>query len=199
MGRKSHLPRNFRPCAPPQTATHHRHRVTFAPRLGVRSTRKQNICSSCTTMTDSTGAGGDYVNRGRRCEFPGCRAWAMREERLCRAHLPRHFAPPSDERHPSRERSEIERRVDAIVSRVASETGLERESLADEIGALRVVLARLLTEEEDATRLATSIPRVVDAVVRAVRAQRAISGEVAESLTGAVTQVLMDLGLGGDP
>ncbi len=139
------------------------------------------------------------MNRGRRCEHPGCRAWAMRSERLCRAHLPRNQVDLVDAKPPIRERSVLERRVDDVVARVASEAGLERASLADEIGALRLVLARLLAEEEDATRLATSIPRVVDAVVRAVRAQRAISGETAESLTSAVTQVLIDLGLGGDP
>lgn len=139
------------------------------------------------------------MNRGHHCEYPGCRAWAMRGERLCRAHLPRIPLNESDDLPPDRERSDLERRVDEVVARVASEAGLERESLTDEIGALRLVLARLLAEEADTTRLATSIPRVVDAVVRAVRAQRAISGEVAESLTSAVTQVLIDLGLGGEP
>ena len=66
-------------------------------------------------------------------------------------------------------------------------------SLSDEIGALRLVLARVLAEEEDPARLATSIPRIVDAVVQA---QRTLSGTMAEDLTEALTQVLIELGLG---
>ncbi len=55
---------------------------------------------------------------------------------------------------------------------------------------------RVLAEEDDPERLATSIPRIVDTVVRAVRAQRALSGVMAEHLTEALTQVLIELGLG---
>lgn len=92
----------------------------------------------------------------------------------------------------------LERRIDEAVARYAADAGLERASLTEEIAALRIVLARLLAEEDDPGRLATSIPRVVDAVVRAVRAQRAIGGTAAEDLTSAVTQVLIELGLGGE-
>ncbi len=106
---------------------------------------------------------------------------------------------PSQETAPSRSRALFDQRIDEAVARYASESNLERESLSEEIGALRLVLARLLVEEEDPARLATSIPRVVDAVVRAIRTQRAISGDTAEGLTSAVTQVLIDLGLGGAP
>lgn len=94
-------------------------------------------------------------------------------------------------------RALLDRRIDEVVSRFVGDANLERESLSEEIGALRVVLARLLAEEEDPARLATSIPRVVDAVVRAVRAQRTISGDSADSLTMALTQVLIELGLDG--
>ena len=58
------------------------------------------------------------------------------------------------------------------------------------------MLARVLAEEEDPARLATSIPRIVDAVVRGVRAQRTLSETMAEDLTEALTRVLIELGLG---
>ena len=48
------------------------------------------------------------------------------------------------------------------------------------------MLARVLAEEEDPACLATSIPRIVDAVVRAVRAQRTLSGTMAEDLMQAL-------------
>ena len=128
----------------------------------------------------------------------------MHGQALCRAHqtaeehrqgkaLPGGSAPADGT--PRRRRPHFEQQIEEVVARFASEAGLERESLSEEIGALRIVLARLLAEEDDPSRLASSIPRIVDAVVRAVRAQRSISGVLAEGLTQAVTQVLIELGL----
>jgi len=144
------------------------------------------------------------MKQARRCERVGCRAWAVRGESLCYAHLTQAARPPRDCAEDGRAvisprlHDALETRLEELVSRYVGDADLERESLAEEIGALRIVLARLLAEEESASRLATSIPRVVDAVVRAVRAQRSMSGALAESLTDAVTQVLLELGLGGD-
>ena len=70
-----------------------------------------------------------------------------------------------------------------------------RESLAEEIGALRAVLARLLaTDGADAGRLSQSVPRVVNAIVRALRAQRLLAGETAGDLNEMLTRILADLG-----
>ncbi len=144
------------------------------------------------------------MKKGKPCEHYGCRAWAVRGKTLCQAHLTQQERASTGSQNGghnkglSQAHAALERRIDEAVSRYAAATGLERESLTEEIGALRIVLARLLAEEDDPARLATSIPRVVDAVVRAVRTQRAIDGAMAEGLTDAVTQVLIELGLGGD-
>ena len=129
------------------------------------------------------------MGQGRRCAHPGCRAWAMRGHDFCRAHRSGAREPPSPATALLRER--LEERIAATLAQAGS-----AQSLAEEIGALRLVLARVLAEEDDPARLATSIPRIVDAVVRAVRAQRALSGVTAEGLTEALTQVLIELGLG---
>jgi hypothetical protein len=85
------------------------------------------------------------------------------------------------------------------LTRILAQAGAE-SSLTEEIGALRVVLKRLVDEVNaqgsDAHRLSESIPRVVSATVRAVKAQRAIAGETAGDLTEALTRVLIELGLG---
>jgi hypothetical protein len=102
-----------------------------------------------------------------------------------------------------RERALFERRVQEVLGRLeqlmaagpSSGSVSGRESLDQEIESLRLVLARLLAEEADPARLATSIPRVVDAVVRAIRAQRTLNGALAEGFTEALTQVLLELGL----
>ena len=122
----------------------------------------------------------------------------MHGQTLCRAHLSAEERRTANPRA-RRRRPTFEQQIEEVVARFATEAGLEQESLSEEIGALRIVLARLLAEEDDPARLATSIPRVVDTVVRARRAERSMSGARAESLTQAVTQVLIELGLDEQP
>lgn len=134
------------------------------------------------------------MGNGRACQRSGCRAWAMRGGEFCRAHqtvLERAI----NGQHGTTD-DLLSRRVASILLR-AGVPGQDRAPpLDDEIGALRLVLARVLESEEDPRRLATSIPRIVDALVRATRAQRQVQGDQAEGLTEALTQVLLELGLG---
>ncbi len=67
--------------------------------------------------------------------------------------------------------------LNVVIQQAAAEPGL-----GDEIGILRVVLARILIEERDPAQLAESIARVASVAIQAARAQRAISGEVADRL-----------------
>ena len=80
------------------------------------------------------------------------------------------------------------RRLGEVLAQAAADRGL-----GDEIGALRVTLARLLVEEQDPQKLAASVARVAGVAVQATRAQRAISGELADGLTEALTQILTEL------
>src|SRR5690606_18058477 len=89
-----------------------------------------------------------------------------------------------------RYRELFERQVAAVLAEAGQDV-----SLADEIGALRLAMAKVLAEEDDPARLAASISRIVDAVVRAVKAQRTLSGAMAEGLTEAMTAILIELGL----
>lgn len=72
-------------------------------------------------------------------------------------------------------------------------TAVAERGLVDEIGALRLVLARLLMEEDDLSKLAANVTRVASVAVQAACAQRAISGDVAQGLTSALTQILTEL------
>ena len=85
-------------------------------------------------------------------------------------------------------RALFERRLGEVIAQAAAD-----RSLTDEIGALRFVLARLLAEEDDLTKLATSVARVAAVAIQGARAQRAISGEAAGDLTDAVTRILAEL------
>ena len=75
-----------------------------------------------------------------------------------------------------------------MIAQAAAERGV-----LEEIGALRLVLARLLVEEDDLTKLAANVARVASVAVQAARAQRTIDGEVAQSLTEALTQILIEM------
>ncbi len=78
------------------------------------------------------------------------------------------------------------------VMRQAAQAMSDR-GLTEEIGALRVVLSRLVKEEKDLTKLASSVTRVASVAVQAARTQRAITGDAAQGLTSALTQILAEL------
>ena len=65
--------------------------------------------------------------------------------------------------------------------------------VTDELAVLRIVMARLLAEEEDPVTLANAVARVASVSIQAARAQRAISGQLAEGLTDALTTILTEL------
>lgn len=157
---------------------------------------------------------------GRRCAAAGCGRFVPAGESRCGRHraagaadamatMTRSATGDEDEAAATEDAGEERRRAaaafarrlaqgdyralfDPRLSEVLAQAAAER-SLADEIGALRFVLARLLAEEQDLTKLATHVASVTRASIQAARAQRAISGELADSLTAAVTQILAEL------
>ena len=76
----------------------------------------------------------------------------------------------------------------AVIQQAAAAPGLD-----DEIGMLRVVLARLLIEEDDPNRLAAGASRIVHVAVQAARARHALRGDQAENLTEAIAAILTEL------
>jgi hypothetical protein len=73
---------------------------------------------------------------------------------------------------------------------VLAQAAAERP-LVDEIGALRVTLARLLAEEEDPSKLAAGVARIAGVAIQAARAQQAIGGDAGDEL-GALLARIMD-------
>jgi hypothetical protein len=70
------------------------------------------------------------------------------------------------------------------------------KGIVDEIGALRMVLVRIVSEQNDLDRLASNVSRVVQVAHNAARTQRLIQGEAADSLVEALTAVLLELAPG---
>jgi uncharacterized Zn finger protein (UPF0148 family) len=138
-----------------------------------------------------------------RCQAPGCGRFVRAGATLCRKHETDAIDDaPLDAREQRRlaflerlETGEYAALFDDNLRRVITQAAqaMKEHGPDDEIGALRFVMARLMAEEVDPTKLATSVTRVVTAAVQAARARRAIGGEAAEGLTSALTQILVEL------
>jgi hypothetical protein len=79
-------------------------------------------------------------------------------------------------------------RLTGLMTQAAAEGGVD-----DEIAVLRIVMARLVAEEDDPVTLAKAISRVAAVSIQAAKARRAINGQLAEGLTDAITTILADL------
>ncbi|MEJ7837211.1 MAG: hypothetical protein WKF81_00220 [Thermomicrobiales bacterium] len=66
--------------------------------------------------------------------------------------------------------------------------------LSEEIGSLRVVLARLLAEEDDLNRLAMNVARVVSVTLRTVQAHHELTGQSASDILDELSKALDELG-----
>ena len=138
-----------------------------------------------------------------RCEAPGCGRFVRAGASFCMKHdvlneetvaTGEHDMPNSHFRE-RLERGEYAALFDDDMRKVITEAAqaMSEHGLTEEIGALRVVLSRLVNEEQDLSKLASNVTRVASVAVQAARAQRAISGDVAQGLTSALTQILTEL------
>ena len=78
--------------------------------------------------------------------------------------------------------------VRATITGAARAPGLE-----DEIGMLRLVMVRLLVEEDDLAKLVGGMARLSTAITQATRLRRAIGAEATSDLLDTLTRVLNDL------
>lgn len=90
------------------------------------------------------------------------------------------------------ERGDYGALFDPRLRQVMGQAAAER-SLRDEIGALRVVLARLLVEEQDPRKQAAGVAKVAAASVRAVKTQHELNEGLGEDLMVALDRLLMEL------
>ncbi len=156
----------------------------------------------------------------RRCGAPGCTNFARWQTAFCAAHkgeaIRRPDAAAGESFAERTAREDAERRAEAarvfrerleagdyrglfgerltgLMTQAAAESGVD-----DEIAILRIVMARLMAEEDDPVTLARTISRVAAVSIQAAKARRAINGQLAEGLTDALTAILADLEVGGE-
>lgn len=137
-----------------------------------------------------------------------CRAWAVRgtDPPLCSAHSGRSKgagAPPGNTNALTAGFYSPALRPDELADLVVLANSPD---LKDEIGAVRVILRRVLeavtqlnADLDHLSTLAANVCSAARTVSRLLRDQRAISGEAASGAIGGLTQILEELGeeLGG--
>ena len=140
-----------------------------------------------------------------RCTSAGCSRFALRGHIVCSKHL-RHpgliVSQPHTNGRDYADRSDFQQRLERVdsyrdllgpkLTRIMREAGQE-SGLTDEIGLLRLVMARVIDEEPDPVRLANAVSRLATVAVQAMRAQRVLTGQMADTLTDALTQILLEL------
>lgn len=83
---------------------------------------------------------------------------------------------------------EIFGQLKPVIARASAEYGVDNE-----IGVLRIAMAKLLAEESDPFRLATGVARLSSVIVQAQKAAKVLSGEVADDITGAIATILEEM------
>ena len=143
---------------------------------------------------------------GKQCLDPTCRQFIRASELYCARHRPASIVGSDPKRatpdealvstfQERLERGEYRGLLDLNVQQVIDQAAAQitEHGLVDELGALRMVLARILLEEKDLSRMVANVTRVASVAVRAAQAQRVISGQAADGLTDALTRILIEV------
>lgn len=123
----------------------------------------------------------------KKCAKPGCRAWAMRGEELCYAHLRkrglyRRFFTEEEVQE-----------IEEVASSSLQDPAGNELTLDDVIEVLKVLIGRVVDREEDPGKALPLVARGVRSLVSALKAKRALSGEAADGLAAAFAQALDEL------
>jgi len=123
----------------------------------------------------------------KKCAKPGCRAWAMRGEELCYAHLRkrglyRRFFTEEEVQE-----------IEEVASSSLQDPAGNELTLEDVIEVLKVLIGRVVDREEDSSKALPLVARGVRSLVSALKAKRALSGKAADGLAAAFAQALDEL------
>ncbi|HYI14266.1 MAG TPA: hypothetical protein VEX37_02670 [Thermomicrobiales bacterium] len=146
--------------------------------------------------------------QSRRCARTGCRAWAMRGDTHCSAHRGKAGESEIDAGLLDERQERIDRFADLVragkhaeLIEVALQAALDacatERSLAIEIGALRLMLQRVVATElldGDPRETTQTMTRLVDAIIRALRMEQTLAASFEDELRAAVTRVFAEQG-----
>jgi len=81
--------------------------------------------------------------------------------------------------------------VNSLIEQAAID--MTKRGIVDEIGALRIVLARLVTEEDDLQTLTKHVTQVVSVALAAAKTRRLIDGDPFEAIPRVVALIMDDV------
>lgn len=126
--------------------------------------------------------------RSRRCHSDGCTRWATADSNHCSTH---NGGTTTDPAPPPAWTSSLLSDQLAVRIRVAGED----PDLQGELSVLRWATAKVMTDlADDPIEQARLIARLCAATAQVARTRRQITGDSADSLTSAITQILTELG-----
>ncbi len=82
-------------------------------------------------------------------------------------------------------------RINLLIQQAANE--VDRNGVMDELGALRLVLTRLVNEQQDLDALTANVTRVASVALQAARTQRLIGEGATAMIGGAVGEILAEV------
>lgn len=151
--------------------------------------------------------------RREKCQVPGCTAFARAGKPFCHEHRDTPIEPEAGElpyfsrvllaeqQQIEERRAEFQRRLESgdykqlfgkatadMIALAAQENGVDTE-----LGALRVVLARVMVEIDDPAEQARVVASVTSAIGRLLRTQQIVSGALVGTLSNAVMALLEEL------
>ncbi|MDQ3657709.1 MAG: hypothetical protein M3457_21870 [Chloroflexota bacterium] len=81
--------------------------------------------------------------------------------------------------------------INRLIQQAAAEVG--EKGVVDELGALRLVLTRLVNEQEDLDALTANVTRVASVALQAARTQRLIGEGATEMIAGALELIIDEI------
>jgi len=134
----------------------------------------------------------------RRCIHAACNRFVGKAETHCAAHrqpaetpLNPSYRDPDSDPDGENYRVLLDNDLRETLARATSE--ILDKGLIDELGALRVVLLRVLVEEHELAKLVSNITRIVTVAAQAMRVQHAVTGERATTVTESIGTLIESL------
>lgn len=128
------------------------------------------------------------TRQNQRCAAPGCTRWAIRGQIYCTRDLEH---PPELDAA-----AWTSGELSAEIARKVQTAGADID-LSGELGAIRIALARVLTDVDDPVIAAKMVAELAKAAAGVARAKRTINGQQADAISEAFTQILLELDQSG--
>jgi hypothetical protein len=137
------------------------------------------------------------TRKARPCAVPGCGSWAMRGELLCRSHnrSDRGSQPVAQTPAGTQHQFYAGLFTKQELEDIARQLEVAERSLEMEVAVMRVLIRRVMEGigQKDPLKALPLIRQGVDAICRALRTERVLTGEASDSLAAAFAVAVREI------